>query len=264
MKAIVFIGGGRITRALLAGLRLANYRGSLLVYDHHPQKLRALRKQYRVATENDLQSAIAQARMLVIAVRPASLKTLLKQIGEVNRRLIVVSVAAGIPLAKLRTQLGQPVLWARAMPSPACRNCRGLTALTFARNFPVTAKPEVTNLFSAVGAIVEIPETQFDAFTVTYSCSHGYHALATLANAAENLGLDKQIALCAAAHALADGIAAWRDGNVSLRVLLQEAATPGGIAAAVTKAVDRAGYKKSIQRGLAAGFSRATKNSKLL
>ncbi|HXY04404.1 MAG TPA: pyrroline-5-carboxylate reductase dimerization domain-containing protein [Terriglobales bacterium] len=264
MKATVFIGGGRITSALLAGLRLAKYPGRLLVYDHHPQNLQELKRQYGVTTEKNLQSAIAQARILVIAVRPASVRNLLKEIGQVKHRLVAVSLGAGIPLSRLRSRLGKPVLWARAMPSPACRSGRGLTALTFARSFPTSARREVKTLFAAVGSIVEIPESEFDAFTVTYSCSHGYHALATLAEAGERLGLDKEAALYAAAHALADGIEAWREGHVSLRSLLQEAATPGGIAATVIKAMDRTGYKKSVQRGLAAGFSRATRNSKLL
>jgi len=264
MKSTVFIGGGRITSALLAGLRLAKYRRPLRVYDHHLENLQRLKKQYGVSTDNDLRSAISQARMLVIAVRPASVRNLLKKISDMNQRLIVVSLAAGVPLAKLRKRLGRQVLWARAMPSPACRSGRGLTALTFTPNFPSAAKREVNNLFSAVGLILEVPESQFDAFTVTYSSSHGYHALATLAEAAEKLGLEKRIAVLAAAHALADGIAAWREGNVSLETLLQEAATPGGIAATVIKAMDRSGYKRSVQRGLAAGFSRATKNNKLI
>jgi pyrroline-5-carboxylate reductase len=264
MKATVFIGGGRITSALLAGLRLAKHQRRLLVYDHHPEKLRDLRKQYGVAIENNLQSAVAQARMLIIAVRPGSVKDLLKQIGDVDHRLIVVSLAAGIRLAQLQRRLGRPVLWARAMPSPACRSGLGLTALTFPQHFLAAGRREVRSLFAAVGAIVEIPESQFDAFTVTYSCSHGYHALATLADAAEKLGLEKHTALRAASHALADGIAAWRQGNVTLRNLLHEAATPGGIAAPVIEKMDQAGYKKSVQRGLAAGVLRATKNSKLI
>ncbi|MBV8051914.1 MAG: NAD(P)-binding domain-containing protein [Acidobacteriaceae bacterium] len=264
MKTTVFVGGGRITSALLAGLQVAKYRGRLLVYDHHAKNLQQLKNRYGVATEKDLQSAIAQARMLVIAVRPDSIRNLFKDIGDINQRLIVISLAAGIPLARFRKNLGRSVLWARAMPSPACRNRRGLTALTFARNFPAAAKREVKNLFSAVGPVLEIPESQFDAFTVTYSCSHGYHALATLAEAAERLGLDRRTAVYAAAHALADGINTWRAGNASLRSLLHEAATPGGIAATVIRAMDSTGYKKSVQRGLAAGFSRATRNSKLL
>jgi pyrroline-5-carboxylate reductase len=264
MKAIVFVGGGRITRALLAGLRLANFRGSLLVYDHHPEKLRQLRKLYGITIERSLDRAIAQARVLLIAVRPASISSLLHQIGAINRSLVAVSLAAGVPLASLQKRLPAPVRWARAMPSPACRSGRGLTALTFAHDFPAAAKREVRNLFAVVGQVLEIPDRKFDAFTVTYSCSHGYHALSTLSAAAEEVGLDRKTALTAAAHALADGIIAWRGGHIPLETLLQEAATPGGIAAGVMESMNRAGYKEVVLRGLAAGLSRARQNSKLL
>jgi len=261
MKATVFLGGGRITGALLAGLRLARYSGPLVVYDRHPEKLRLLRKRYGVTVERELQQAVSQARLLIIAVRPGSVIGLLQEIGTVNRPIIAVSLAAGIPLALLRRWLRSPVRWARAMPSPVCRSGRGLTALTFARDFPAAAKREVRNLFARVGPVLEIPERKFDAFTVTYSCSHGYHALSTLAASAEKLGLDRKTALIAGAHALADGITAWGEGNVSLEALLHEAATPGGIAATVMEAMNRAGYKRVVQRGLTAGLARARRNA---
>lgn len=261
MKTTVFLGGGRITGALLAGLRLAKYPGPLAVYDRHPEKLRRLQKLYGAKTEHNLQRAVTQADLLIIAVRPASVSALLQEIHTVSRPLIAISLAAGVPLSFLRTRLGPRVRWARAMPSPACRSGRGLTALAFARGFPDAAKRQIRSLFARVGPVLEIPEKKFDAFTVTYSCSHGYHALSTLAAAAERLGLDRETALIAAAHALADGIAAWREGDISLDVLLHEAATPGGIAATVTESMNRAGYKKVVERGLATGLSLARKNA---
>ena len=90
--------------------------------------------------------------------------------------------------------MGRPVRWARAMPSPVARSGRGLTALTFDRDFPAAARREVRSFFARVGQVFEIPESKFDAFTVTYSSSHGYHALAALAGAAEKLGLDRKTA----------------------------------------------------------------------
>ena len=111
--------------------------------------------------------------------------------------------------------------------------------------------------------MLEIPEHQFDAFTVTFSPSHGYHALAALATAGERLGLNRKNALTAAAHALADGILSWREGEEQLDDLVQEAATPGGTAAATMQAMDRSGYKRSIEKGLRAGIARARKNAKL-
>ena len=148
------------------------------------------------------------------------------------------------------------------MPSPVARSGRGLTALTFGRDFPAAARRDVRNFFAQVGAVLEIPESKFDAFSVTYSSSHGYHALAALAEAAEMLGLDRKTAMTAAAHALGDGILAWRDGSISLDDLLQEAATPGGMAAATLASMDKSGYRRAVQQGLRAGMDRARRYAK--
>jgi pyrroline-5-carboxylate reductase len=261
VKATVFLGGGRITGALVAGLRLAEYDKPIVVHDRNPGKLRQLKKQYGVAVEPDVRSAVQQAGLLIIAVRPDSVSDLLREI-DIGRPLTVVSLAAGIPLSKLRARLPSAARWVRAMPSPVCRSGRGLTALAFDRNFSRTAKREVRGFFEKVGTVLEIPESRFDVFTATFSSSHGYHALAALAASAERLGLNRKTALTAAAHALADGILSWRESGIPLDRFLHEAATPGGTAAAAMKAMDSAGYERSVQQGLRAGMARARKNAK--
>ncbi|HLO05288.1 MAG TPA: NAD(P)-binding domain-containing protein [Terriglobales bacterium] len=263
-NAVVFLGGGRITSALLAGLRLAGFRQPVVVHDHNPHKLRQLKRQYDVQVEPDLRRAVEQAHLLIVAVRPDGVRDLLQQIGHAGqfRSLTAVSLAAGIPLKNLRAWAGLRLRWARAMPSPVARTGRGLTAITFDRGLPVSARREIRDFFSRVGTVLEIPENRFDAFTVTYSSSHGYHALSALAEAAENLGLDRKTALTAAAHALADGVLAWRASTLSLDALLNEAATPGGIAASTMSKMNQSGYKRSVQLGLRAGMRRAAKNAK--
>lgn len=260
MKAVVFLGGGRITSALVAGLRLSGYRAPLVVYDRHPDKLWELNRRHGVRAEPDLKAALRRASLLVVAVGPSSITQLLCEIGRIDRPLVAISFAAGIPLKNLRRQLGPPVQWARAMPSPACRTGRGLTAVTFPRTFPAAARRKIKNFFALVGSVSEISERRFDAFTVSYSCSHGYHALAALAGAAQRVGLDRKNAFIAAAHALADGILSWREGNASLADLLHEAATPGGIAATVMHAMDAAGYQRMLEHALRAGVARARAN----
>jgi pyrroline-5-carboxylate reductase len=256
----VFLGGGRITSALVAGLRLANYETPIVVHDRHARKLQQLKRHYGVEIEPDLSRAVARAGLLIMAVQPDFINHLLEGIG--SRPIIAVSLAAGVPLAKLRAQLEPPVHWARAMPSPACRSGRGLTAVTFERAMSSIARHRVKELFAKVGSVIEIPETRFDAFTVTYSPSHGYHALATLAGAAEKLGLPRKIALTAAAHALADGILFWRENETTLFDLLNEAATPDGIAATVMSSMDAAGYKRIVERSLQKGLMRTRKNAR--
>jgi pyrroline-5-carboxylate reductase len=263
-NAVVFLGGGRITSALLAGLRLAGFRQPVVVHDHNPHKLRQLKRQYDVQVEPDLHRAVEQAHLLIVAVRPDGVRDLLQQIGHAGqfRSLTAVSLAAGIPLKNLRAWAGLRLRWARAMPSPVARTGRGLTAITFDRGLPVSARREIRDFFSRVGTVLEIPENRFDAFTVTYSSSHGYHALSALAEAAENLGLDRKTALTAAAHALVDGVLTWRASTLSLDALLNEAATPGGIAASTMSKMNQSGYKRSVQLGLRAGMRRAAKNAK--
>ena len=264
MRATVLLGGGRITAALLAGLRLAKYKAPVVVHDRNPHKLRALKKEFGVVIEPDLLRAVARARLLIVAVRPDDVESVLSRLRAVRGKLTFVacSLAAGIPLANLEKMLGPPVRWARAMPSPVARFGRGLTGLAFQPRFPRADRRLVQNFFSQVGEVVEISESQFDAFTVTYSASHGYHALAALARAAHSLGLEEKMARAAAAHALGDAIVAWRDGEEQLDSLLGEAATPGGIAATVMNSMDQDGFQQIISRALKAGVARARQNAK--
>ena len=262
MKVTVFLGGGRITSALCAGLRLGGYQDVIVVYDRHPAKLRALRRASTVSVARNLRSAVERAGMLIVAVRPGSLAGILREVVESGAQpALCVSLAAGIPLARLRSAMGPQARWVRAMPSPVCRAARGLTALTFDRTVTRAERARVRNLFARVGQVIEIPERQLDAFTVTYSSSHGYHALATLAGAAQRAGLNRETAFAAAAHALSDGITHWRESGLRLTDLLQEAATPGGIAAATMAAMDRAGFAQAVRKGLAAGMRRARRNA---
>jgi pyrroline-5-carboxylate reductase len=264
MKTTVFLGGGRITSAMAGGLRLARYKGSIVAYDRHEEKLRALRKESRVDIARDLKSAVQRADLLIIAVRPASVANLLAEVAAcgVAPPKLCVSLAAGIPLRKLRARLGPPVRWVRAMPSPVCRIGKGLTPLSFDQGVTKAERTRLRKLFALVGVVLEIPERQMDAITATHSPSHGYHALAKLAKAAEQAGLDPEVAMIAAAHALSDGISYWRQSGQTLSELLHEAATPGGIAAATMSAMDASGYGRAVKNGIRAGIQRARLNAK--
>jgi pyrroline-5-carboxylate reductase len=275
-QATVFLGGGRITGALIAGLRLAGYSRPIVVHDRNAGKLRALRREFQVEVAGDLKSAVERAEILIVAVRPGSVAGLLDEIvrcGALSRMhfdrpRIAISLAAGIPLKKLRASLGPRVLgarvrWARAMPSPVCRIGRGLMAVAYERRVSLAYRKRVRQFFELVGPVLEIPQRCFDAFCVAYSPSHGYHALATLAQAAQNAGLDRKTALTAGAHAFAEAILYWRESGQTLADLLQESATPGGTAAATMEAMKKSGYEKAVAAGLRAGIRRARLNARL-
>jgi pyrroline-5-carboxylate reductase len=264
MKATVFLGGGRITGALCAGLRLAGDKRKIVVYDRHQEKLKALRRESRVEVAHDLQSAVAKAALMIVAVRPGSVREMLCEVEACGAPppTLCVSLAAGIPFRNLRKWLGGPVHWVRAMPSPVCRIGKGLTPVSFDRGVVQRDRAHVRKLFALVGPVIDLPESQIDAITATHSPTHGYHALANLAEAAQRAGLNRKAALIAAAHALSDGIDYWRESGLELDELLHEAATPGGIAAATMAAMDQAGYARVVRNGVSAGIAQARRNAK--
>src|SRR5260370_33802141 len=102
MSMVVFLGGGRITSAMLAGLRLAKTGHCLIVHDRNPSKLRDLKKRYAVAGEPDLNSAVKQAEGLIVAVRPSSVREGLRAIDNpirnMHRPLLAVRLAARVAL----------------------------------------------------------------------------------------------------------------------------------------------------------------------
>lgn len=263
MKATVFLGGGRITGALAAGLRLAGDERPIVVYDRHPEKLRLLRRESRIETGRDLKSAVERSEMLIVAVRPSSVRDMLAEVAACGARppKLCISLAAGIPLRNLRDWLGKPVQWLRAMPSPVCRIDRGFTPVCFDHGATRKDRALVRRMFEQVGPVLELKESQMDAITASSSPTHGYHALKTLAEAARTAGLDPKTAVMAAAHALSDGIEYWRQSGEKLEDLLAEAATPGGIAAATMAAMDQAGYKHAVASGISAGIAQARKNA---
>ena len=148
MNAVVFLGAGRITSALIAGLRLTNYKPPIVVYDRNRQKMRALRREFHVDNAPNLESATERAQMLIIAVRPASVSGLLAEIAAcATKPRLCISLAAGVPLTNLTDWLGSPMRWARAMPSPVSRVGQGLTALSFHHTVDRTERTRVRRFF---------------------------------------------------------------------------------------------------------------------
>ena len=174
----------------------------------------------------------------------------------------MVSLAAGIPLQKLRSKGSSALRWGRAMPSPVCRIARGLTAVTFEEN---VAMRQRKRFVTSSGTLA--PCCKFRKPISTLSLPHSRRVMAImpwqrLARSAEAAGLDRKSALTAAAHAIAGGIFYWQESGQTLDELLREAATPGGTAAATMAAMNRAGYERVVAKGLWTGIKQARINAR--
>src|SRR5262249_53216869 len=158
--------------------------------DRNPEKVRELRRESGVKAASDLKSAVEQASMAVVAVRPGAVAGMLAAVKASGVAPgLYVSLAAGIPLPDLRAAF-PGAGGVRARPSPVCGIAKGLTSVCVDLDAGKGDRAQVRDFFGRVGHIVEIPERKFDAFTAAFSSSHGYHAVRTLAEQARRAGLD--------------------------------------------------------------------------
>lgn len=247
---------------MISGLRLASYAEPIIVHDRSDERMRLLRREFRIAVEPDFACAVSHAQVIVLAVRPDAASEMLHHLDQALRQSnaahskTLVSVMAGLPLAWLRKRVTARVDWIRAMPSPLCESGNGLTALAYGRGCSPRARAMAKRLFAAFGQVLEISESHFDAFTVIYSPSHGVHALSALTNAGLQFRLPRRTALIAAAHALSAAQAAPQQ-KVNLERMVRQAATPGGTAEATMAGMDAAGYREAVAKGVKAGVARA-------
>ena len=193
-------------------------------------------------------------------MRPDSVRALLARAGRESTPTYRGQSGSRHSARQFAGWLGAPVRWARAMPSPVARSGRGLTALAFDRDFPPPARREVRDLFARSELSSKFPRassTRLPSLTLRATVITLWRRWPKRLRT----GTGPEDRLDAAAHALADGILAWRESEFSLDELLREAATPGGIAAATLASMDRSGYKRIVRRGLRAGMGRAKKNA---
>src|SRR5512146_2007839 len=108
MSTIVFLGGGRITSALVSGLRAAKFPHTLVVHDRNRGKGAARRKNFGVEVEADWDHAVRQAALLVLAARPQAGPEILGRMRP-TKTSAGVSGAAAIPTAIRRRLCSAPL-----------------------------------------------------------------------------------------------------------------------------------------------------------
>ncbi len=204
---ICFIGGGNMASAMIGGLLLNGTckPGDIRVVeinDAAREKLAAQGVAVFAAAED---KALGGANMVVLAVKPQSMKEVAGQIGpRLAAGQIVLSIAAGIRLTDLARWLGNAAgacALVRAMPNtPALINA-GMTGL-YAPRLDDAQRQLVEEVVRATGAFAWLDgETELDAVTAISGSGPAYffYFIEALVQAGKELGLtdetSRQLAL---------------------------------------------------------------------
>ena len=151
---IAFIGAGNMAGALIGGLLADGVPADRIVAsDPAPAKREALRAATGIQTLDDNLSAVVQADVVVLAVKPQVLREVAQGLadGLAGRRPVVVSIAAGIRCASLQSWLGGNVALVRTMPNTPAMIQSGATVLYATPGVSTAQREQAESLMRAVG-----------------------------------------------------------------------------------------------------------------
>ncbi|GJM55487.1 pyrroline-5-carboxylate reductase [Granulimonas faecalis] len=243
--AVCIVGGGAMGGAIARGLVASGTcpASHVTVCDHNDAKLEALASDCAVSTARDAARALAASPdVVVVAVKPQVLSSLLEEVGPAVAGSLAVSIAAGTPLGSIEEQLGEGARVVRVMPNLPVAVRRGASAV--ARGLWATDDDValVCELFGALGSVAVMREDQLDAEGAVIGCAPAYFAL--MVDALTRAGVDAGLPAAAArdlACATMGGVSEMlSDSGEHPRAYMEKVTSPGGTTAAALRVLEPA------------------------
>ncbi len=222
-----------------------------------------LRRRHGVAVTASNLDAVKQAQVLVLSVKPQVMDALLDEIAPaVDHSKLVVSIAAGVPIAALARRLGAGARIVRTMPNTPALVGEGATALARGPHATEADLSEAVALFEAVGTAVVVEEHLLDAVTGLSGSGPAFVFLAVeaLADGGVKVGLPRHVALALAAQTVVGAGRLVLETGEHPGQLKDQVTSPGGTTIAGVHALETAGFRAA----LIAAVEAATKRSREL
>ncbi len=190
------IGCGNMGSAIASGtlsMRVLSF-GNIYVSDKDSSRTRALNKKFGIRVGTNVE-VVKKCGIIIIAVKPQDFKALLPSISDhLDNSKYLVSIMAGVTIARIEELIKKKIAVTRAMPNIAAMAGKGITVLS--HNRMVKSEAAVRMIFASVGEVVEINEKKMDAVTAVSGSGHAYFYYLTeaLKEAAVKLGITKELA----------------------------------------------------------------------
>jgi len=258
-----FLGAGRMATALAQGCIRAEIvpTGGVLASDPSD----AARASFEGAiagakTTADNAAVLAACDVVFLAVKPQMMSAVLAGAREsVEPRHLVVSIAAGVTLARLAAALPPETRLVRVMPNTPC--LIGLGASCYSRGATATADDAalVARLLASVGKAYEVSEPQLDAVTGLSGSGPAfiYTVIEALAEGGVAGGLPQPLALELAAQTALGAASMLGATGLSPAALRDQVTSPGGTTLAGLDALNRLGGAAAFRAAVEAATARS-------
>ena len=264
MDTIGFIGAGNMAEALIKGVINAKLYSpeNVFVSDIRVERLKFLSEKYRVIACEENSELAAKAQTVVLSIKPQNMADALESIkASIGGEKLVISIAAGIKVAKITSVLGDIAI-VRVMPNTPALIGEGAGAL-FGNERAKPMLNKAVEILSAVGkAFIVDNEDLIDAVTALSGSGPAYYFLLMeeMIKAGIRLGLPEDVAkdlvLQTAKGAGLLAVEADKNGE-SPAVLRQKVTSPGGTTEAALEVFAANDFSRLIADAMTAAYDRS-------
>ena len=257
-----FVGGGNMGGALIRGLIARGLDPHHIGVGEAMQSRRiALADELGVHVSADNREAVHGAEVVVLAVKPQDMAGTVQPLAEVFAALkpLVISIAAGIRVADIAAWCGPGVPVVRAMPNRPALNGAGATAIYGPPGLSAAQRTLAEQVLNAVGTTTWVAtEDALDVVTALSGSGPAYFFLLAelMADAAVNLGLERDAARELAIQTMFGSGRMARDSDGDLARLRAEVTSKGGTTEAALRSFDAANLRGIVAAALAAATDR--------
>jgi len=262
---LLFIGAGKMATALGKAIVESGLlpRENIVAADISEAARIAFNKTTGIETIPEAAPAVASADFIILAVKPQVAASVVASLPKVSGNTLVLSICAGIPLAKLQGWFGMKKI-IRVMPNTPLMVGRGASA--FATGEDVTAEEAefARKLLSSAGKAWPVPEELLDAVTALSGSGPAYiFAMAeAMTEAGKAIGLPPELSLELTLQTIA-GSAEMMTRRIDTPEHLRQAVTsPNGTTAAALQVMQEAGFDKIVCDAIAAAKKRSVELGK--
>ena len=261
-KTIAFLGAGNMAEALMKGLLRASVAapGEIVCTDRRQDRLAELAARYGVRTNPDNRAAVVEASVVVLSVKPQVMNRLLAEIAPaLDAGKLVISIAAGVPIAAIERKVGHGVRIIRTMPNPPALVGAGATAISPGEHASDADVAAAKALFDAVGTTVIVDEGLLDAVTGLSGSGPAYVFLVVeaLSDAGVKVGLDRRTSQDLAVQTVFGSAKLLLETGEHPGRLKDQVTSPGGTAIAGLHTLEAGGLRTTLMDAVEAATRRS-------
>ena len=261
-QRIVFIGPGVMAEAMVGGLveRAGVAPGQIRMSGPRQARLQELESRYGVQTTGDNRAAVVGAGVVVVAVKPQSLKPALEAVqGAVPKEALVLSIVAGAPLAQLTRLLEHPAV-VRAMPNTPAQIGEGITVWVATGDATQTQRDYAREVLAALGQEIYVEDEDYLDMATALSGTgpaYVYLFMEAMVDAGVHLGFPRRIAEQLVAQTVKGSVSYYLRSPRHLARLRNQVTSPGGTSAAALYYLEKAGFRTALSRAIWAAYERS-------